>query len=77
MLDLSEEEIEDRTHWPEQQWVGAYILETTALGKTHLLGGSPEYPQDWLLHQIDRYAQKVFSTPGYEPFNDHPWPVGQ
>lgn len=75
LLDLSEEDFQDRRHWPEKQWVGSYILATAPLGEAYLLGGSSEYPLNWLLQEISRYAKKVFSTPCYEPFNDHPYPV--
>lgn len=76
IFSLSEEEIEDRSHWTEEQWVGAYILAPGSFGKVYLLGGTSKCPQDWLLRQIDRYAEKVFSTPGYEPFNEHAWSTG-
>lgn len=71
LLDFSEEEIHDRRHWTKSMWMEMYIKATGPLAKVYLLGGSRQYPQDWLLNEIRRYADKVFSTPGYEPFSEH------
>lgn len=71
LLDFSEQELQDRSFWTERKWMEAYILATAPLGEAYLLGGSHEYPQAWLLNEIGRYVDKVFSTPGYKPFNKH------
>lgn len=74
LLDLSEAELEDQIGRSEAAQMRMFIMAPGSLGKVYLLGGSRKYPQDWLLCQIDRYAEKVFSTPGYEPFNERAYP---
>lgn len=76
LLDLSEQElVKERSLKSGRDRTEVYIGAASVLGEAYLLGGSEKYPQEWLLHELSRYAEKVFSTPGYEPFNDHPYPA--
>ena len=74
-LDLSESELEGMRHITEAMWMDRYVSALAGFGRAYVFGGSDEYPPERLLHEIDRFAKRIFSTPGYEPFSDRHYPV--
>lgn len=74
-LDLTVEERDELRHITPAGWVERYVDAVAAFARAHVLGGSEEYPPARLLREINRFAAKIFSTPGYEPFNERHYPV--
>lgn len=75
-LDLTEAELAGMRHITSAEWIERYVDACAAYGRAYSFGGSEEYPPERILHEISRFATKIFTTPGYEPYNDHHYPIG-
>jgi hypothetical protein len=74
-LNLAEGELSNLSSVTPAEWTERYVDAVASYARAFVFGGSDEYPPARLLKEIDRFVATVFTTPGFEPFNDRHYPI--